>query len=146
MSLVAVRRASFVLLNKSINKVASGNAYSRPNIFGVNSVASHMFSTDAEKKEKKDARRKSNKLKIEKAKSTLKDMWRKYGMVFIGTHFSIYFSCWAAIFFAMDTNLFNTTMIGLDPTMLVDKVRDWLEQILSVSLHLPDTVKTCPGL
>src|SRR4051812_40663077 len=119
MSLLAVRRASYSLLTRNN---ATKCAYNGTNMFTMKSLSSQMFSTESEKKEKKEARTKETKRKVEAVKTGVKEMWRKYGLVFLGTHFGIYFTSWAALFLALDYNILNTTMIGLDPAVAVGKV------------------------
>ena len=54
--------------------------------------------------------------------SKVKQMWRQYGTVFIGTYLGVYVTALSSLFLALDYDIFNASMVGLDPVAAVTKV------------------------
>lgn len=76
--------------------------------------SSSSGSNDKDKKETKE--------KIADGVSKVKQMWTKYGTVFIGTYLGVYVTTLGSLFLALDYDIFNASMVGLDPVAAVSKV------------------------
>ena len=58
----------------------------------------------------------------ESMKGKIKEMWKKYGAVAIGTYLSVYLSTLGSIFLCLDYDVFNSSSFGLDPATAIQKV------------------------
>ena len=65
-------------------------------------------------------------------KSKIKYMWKSYGIVAVGTYFGLYVTTLSSIFFALDLDIFNSSTVGLDPSMAINKV---LQNTLPKSIY-----------
>lgn len=54
-------------------------------------------------------------------KDKFKHLWKKYGVLAVGTYFGIYFGTLGGMFLALDYNLFTSSTFGLDPAYAIDK-------------------------
>ena len=61
-------------------------------------------------------------------KGGVKLLWKRYGMVAIGTYLGIYLSVLSSLFFSLDYDIFRSSTFGLDPAAAVQKVCDLVEQ------------------
>lgn len=52
----------------------------------------------------------------------VKILWKRYGMLTIGTYFSIYFATLSSVFLALDYQLVNFDAFGFDPHIAVNHV------------------------
>lgn len=59
--------------------------------------------------------------KDESLKGKFKDLWKKYGLLSIGTYLSIYVMTLGSIFTALDYDIFNAATFGFDAVELVSK-------------------------
>ncbi len=62
-------------------------------------------------------------------RSKIRTMWKKYGIVFVGTYAGVYLSTLGGMFLALDNDLFQASALGVDPVetvrtlcRLIDKV------------------------
>lgn len=78
-----------------------------------------MFSSSSDGNDKN---KKETKEKIANGMSKMKLMWKKYGTVFIGTYLGVYVTTLSSLFLALDYDVFNAAMVGLDPVAAVEKV------------------------
>mmetsp|Transcript_3823 Transcript_3823/g.3432 ORF Transcript_3823/g.3432 Transcript_3823/m.3432 type:complete len:222 (-) Transcript_3823:64-729(-) len=76
-------------------------------------------------------------------KDKFKYMWKKYGVVAIGTYFGLYVTTLGSIFLSLDYDLFNSASFGLDPNTAIKKVCD-LFLIVTGSSSLPDFIHNNP--
>lgn len=61
------------------------------------------------------------------AKGKIKSLWKRYGVVAIGTYLGIYVSVLSSMFFALDYDIFRSSTFGLEPAAAVQKVCDLVE-------------------
>jgi len=76
-------------------------------------------------------------------KGKLKLMWKRYGMVAIGTYLGIYVSVLSSVFFALDYDIFRAATFGLDPVAAVKKVCDLVESTTG-NTSLPGYIRENP--
>ena len=76
-------------------------------------------------------------------KGKLKLMWKRYGMVAIGTYLGIYVSVLSSVFFALDYDIFRAATFGLDPVAAVKKVCDLVESTTG-NTSLPGYIREHP--
>ena len=53
----------------------------------------------------------------------LKVLWKKYGLLSVGTYLSMYGVTLTAMFFALKTDLLSASSFGLDPVTVISSVR-----------------------
>lgn len=50
------------------------------------------------------------------------ELWKKYGIIAIVTYVGLYFTQMASLFFLLDFDIINTSLIGYDQVETIDKV------------------------
>lgn len=73
----------------------------------------------------------------------VKGMWKKYGVVAIGTYLFVYIATLSSIFVSLDYDIFNAATFGFDPAMAVQKVCDIFESVTG-SKALPKYIREHP--
>lgn len=58
-------------------------------------------------------------------KDKVKTMWKKYGIVAIGTYAGLYLTTLSTIFFFLDFDLVNSSTFGFDPKETIHKVHNY---------------------
>jgi len=56
-------------------------------------------------------------------KEKIKLLWKKYGIMFVASYFSVYFVTLTSVFVTLDFGLLNASSIGLEQAAVVSKVR-----------------------
>ena len=52
-----------------------------------------------------------------------KDLFKKYGYVFVGTYMGLYVSTLASVYLALEMDVFNASTFGYDAQTLIKKVK-----------------------
>jgi len=76
-------------------------------------------------------------------KGRLKLLWKRYGLVAIGTYLGIYVSVLSSVFYALDYDVFRASTLGLDPVAAVKKVCDLVESATG-NTSLPGYIRENP--
>ena len=69
-------------------------------------------------------------LQSSSTKDKLKILWRRYGMLFVGTYLSTYVVTLSGAFFTIDSGLLSATSIGVDPVTVIHKVWCFSMQVM----------------
>eukprot|EP01041_Mallomonas_annulata_P000372 gene372-679_t len=75
----------------------------------------------------------------------VKDLWKSYGYVAVGTYLGIYVTTLGSIYFCLDMDVFNSAAFGLDPVVAVKKVCDVAEALTGYAT-LPEYIRLHPQL
>ena len=81
--------------------------------------------------------------KKDKAIGGFKELWRKYGVVAMGTYLGIYVGSLGLIFLSLDYDIFNAATFGMDPQDAIRKVADIIEATTG-SKSFPSYIKDNP--
>ena len=56
-------------------------------------------------------------------KGKIKEIWKEYGYLAVGTYFSIYLTTLGSIYACLEFDIFNAASFGLDPVYAIKKVK-----------------------
>lgn len=113
----------------TISSTLTSTSLSTPNITSLSAVRYFSLKKEDENlKIKEDNNIKINENSdnnmVEKKKSIKEkfvSLWKKYGMVFVTTYFTIYFSTIGGMFFALEYNIIPLASFGINPENLIEK-------------------------
>lgn len=72
------------------------------------------------------------KLKAASTVGKLKLLWNRYGVVFLGTYFTVYGATLCGLFYTLDTGMLSASTMGMDSVEVVHKLCDMLEENFGV--------------
>jgi hypothetical protein len=66
------------------------------------------------------------------SKGKAKELFQKYGSIFIGTYLSVYISTLSTIFLALETDIFSASDFGLDARTLTEMACEKIEYFTGI--------------
>lgn len=72
-----------------------------------------------------------------------KDLWNKYGMLFVGTYLIIFFISFSSLYLALDYNIIPLASIGINPETIMEKFVNIFSKFYS-SESLSNSLKNNP--
>ena len=85
-------------------------------------LLARLYSSTSIRNDDDDDKKKSQVPQKPSMKDKFKKLWKQYGMIAVGTYFTIYASTLGGLFLAVDYDILNAASVGLDPVMAIDKV------------------------
>lgn len=94
-----------------------------------------------------DERNLSNQAVVDSAnvgyRAKLTNLWKKYGLLAVGTYFGIYFTTLGSLFLSLDYNLINPSTLGIDHTAAIHKICELVEDFTGIT-SLPNYIREHP--